>query len=74
MKTSDPDEVIRGAPSRQALRTAYELILAHIWPRMAARHSPSGGASPNEPPSPSSTGRSIDHEDSADTERTDHPD
>ncbi|MDA5107429.1 hypothetical protein O3V59_03575 [Brevibacillus thermoruber] len=74
MKTSDPDEVVRGAPSRQALRTAYELILTRIWPRMAARQTPSGSASPNAPPPPSSTGRSMVHEDSTDTERTDHPD
>ncbi|CAJ1001414.1 MULTISPECIES: hypothetical protein [Brevibacillus] len=74
MKTSDPDQVVRSAPSREALRTAYELILTRIWPRMAARQSPSDGASSNAPPPSSSIGRSMVHEDSTDTERTDHPD
>lgn len=47
-------------PSRAALRTAYEIILTNIWPRLAA-------------PKPS-TCRRTDNEDSVDTKRTDHTD
>lgn len=47
-------------PSRMALRTAYELIFTTIWPRLSTATQ--------------STCRRINHEDSVDTKRTDHPD
>lgn len=58
MDTPKEKPVAQQPPSRQALRSAYELILTRIWPRMHANHS---------------TCRRLDNdEDSADTKRTDY--
>lgn len=60
MKAPSTKPLADQPPSRTALRTAYELILTTIWPRMV---------SPTQ-----STCRRVDDEDSIDTKWTDHRD
>ncbi|MGN7469422.1 hypothetical protein [Brevibacillus sp. SAFN-007a] len=55
MDTPKKRRAAQAPPSREALRSAYELILTRILPRL--------------PPSPQSTGRSGEHEDTTDRKR-----
>lgn len=60
MDTPKEKPIAQGPPSRQALRSAYELILTRIWPRLNSNHT---------------TSRRIDDdEDSVDTKWPDYRD
>ncbi|MBU8714012.1 MULTISPECIES: hypothetical protein [Brevibacillus] len=60
MSTPEKRRVAQAPPSREALRTAYELILTRILPRL--------------PPTSQSTGRRCEHEDTTDRKRDHHAD
>ncbi|MGF9907056.1 hypothetical protein [Brevibacillus porteri] len=57
MTTPKQQRASQAPPSRRALRSAYELILTQIWPRLPATES---------------TCRRINHEDQTRTKRNHH--
>lgn len=58
MTTPKQQRPSKAPPSRRALRSAYELILTQIWPRL--------------PTATESTCRRIEHEDQTCTKRNHH--